>query len=60
MKHGMSKRLPKLPLKPAWTFPHCGHLDTAATLLRLDSETLQCQACERPFSSIPDPKGTTA
>src|SRR6478609_10417643 len=33
-----------LPSSPTWTCPHCQHVHTAATLMRLDSETLQCEA----------------
>ena len=54
VKHGMNKRRPKLPPTPTWTCPHCGHVHTPATLRRLDSDTAQCQACKRPFASVPD------
>ena len=54
VKHGMNKRRPKLPLTATWTCPHCGHVHTPATLRRLDSITLQCQACKRPFASAPN------
>ena len=49
MKYGMSKRRPKLPPIATWTCPHCGHVHTTATLTRLDSGTIQCQGCRRPF-----------
>jgi len=32
-----------LPPTPTWTCPHCGHIHTPATIMRLDSETLQCE-----------------
>src|SRR5690242_17682195 len=53
---GVPKPQHTAPAKPTWTCPHCGHVHTAAMLLRLDSETLQCQFCKHFFSSIPDPK----
>jgi transcription elongation factor Elf1 len=39
---------------PTWTCPHCGHVHTPSTLRRLGSGTLECQACKKPFASIPD------
>jgi len=51
----MARRRSKhLPAMVTWTCPHCGHEHTPATLRRLGSGTLKCQACERLFASIPD------
>ena len=49
-----SARKHHLPQMPIWTCPHCQHVHTPATLRRLDSVTLQCERCKRPFASVPD------
>ena len=38
-----------LPPVPTWTCPHCGHVHTPATLMRVDGEHLKCAACGEKF-----------
>jgi hypothetical protein len=32
-----------------WKCPHCGHENTAAEIIRLDSERIQCAKCKQGF-----------
>jgi transcription elongation factor Elf1 len=50
-----SKRKTRLPPVPTWTCPHCDHVHTPATLMRLDNEHLQCAACGKTFKAAADP-----
>jgi transcription elongation factor Elf1 len=47
-----SKWKPKLPPVPTWTCPHCGHVHTPTTLMRVDGEHLKCAACGKKFSVV--------
>jgi hypothetical protein len=32
-----------------WPCPHCGHQNTAAEIIRLDNERIQCGNCKQAF-----------
>jgi hypothetical protein len=44
----------ELDNSPTWTCLHCQQVHMPATLRRLDSDTLECECCKRPFPSVPD------
>jgi len=54
VKHGSRTRRTHLPPTPTWTCPNCQHVRTPATPKRLDSVTLECERCKRPFPSVLD------
>jgi hypothetical protein len=44
---------------PRWTCPYGGYIHVSASLLRLDSENLQCRQCWQAFPPVSDSKQST-